>query len=114
VAHCFTGGPAELERYLELGLYVGITGWICDERRGTALRDAAARLPLDRVLLETDAPYLLPRTLKPAPRTRRNEPSYLPEILRVLAPCMGHEEGAIAQASSRNAERLFGLSPARP
>jgi TatD DNase family protein len=114
VAHCFTGGPAELERYLELGLHVGITGWICDERRGSALRDAAARLPLDRVLLETDAPYLLPRSLDPAPKTRRNEPAYLPEILRVLARCMGQDEGVIAQASSRNAERLFGLSSAPP
>ena len=77
VAHCFTEGSAELDDYLDLGLYIGITGWICDERRGADLRAAIATLPLDRLLLETDAPYLLPRTLSPKPRTRRNEPAYL-------------------------------------
>jgi len=112
VAHCFTGGPAELERYLALDLYVGITGWICDERRGEPLRSAVRRLPLDRVLLETDAPYLLPRTLRPAPPSRRNEPAWLREVLRVLAAAMDRTEADIAEASTRNAERLFGLSAA--
>lgn len=113
VAHCFTGGPEELERYLELNLHVGITGWICDERRGEALREAVRQLALDRVLLETDAPYLLPRSLKPMPASRRNEPAWLPEVLRVLAAAMGLPEAEVAQASTRNAERLFGLSGAR-
>lgn len=109
VAHCFTGDARALCEYLDLGLYIGITGWICDERRGTALRDAVAGLPLDRVMLETDAPYLLPRTLEPKPKTRRNEPMHLPEVLRVTAAAMGRSEEALARASTANAERLFRL-----
>lgn len=109
VAHCFTGGPGELEDCLALDLYIGVTGWICDERRSAALREAVARLPLDRLLVETDAPYLLPRTLQPRPTTRRNEPAWLPEVVRVLAGCMDQTPADIAAASTANAERLFGL-----
>jgi TatD DNase family protein len=113
VAHCFTGGQAELDDYLSLGLYIGITGWICDERRGEELRKAIANLPMDRLLLETDAPYLLPRTLSQKPRTRRNEPAYLTEVQRIVAECMRQPAEAIATASSANAERLFRLGLAR-
>jgi TatD DNase family protein len=109
VAHCFTSGPAELAELLDRGLYVGITGWICDERRGGALREAARYLPLDRVMLETDAPYLLPRDLQPKPRTRRNEPMHLPHVMRVLARHMDVAPERLAAASTRNAEVLFGL-----
>jgi len=109
VAHCFTGGPAELEDYLERGLYIGVTGWVCDERRGDALRAAVRHLPLDRVMIETDAPYLLPRDLQPRPRTRRNEPVHLPHVLQVLAGLMDVSPQQLATASTRNAETLFGL-----
>jgi TatD DNase family protein len=109
VAHCFTGGPDELGAYLDRGLYVGITGWICDERRGDALRTAARFLPLDRVMIETDAPYLLPRDLQPKPRTRRNEPMHLPHVLDTLARLMDIEPAELAAASTRNAETLFRL-----
>jgi TatD DNase family protein len=109
VAHCFTGGPAELADYLDRGLYIGVTGWICDERRGDALREAARYLPLDRVLVETDAPYLLPRDLEPRPPTRRNEPMHLPHVLGALARLMGLPPEQVAAASTRNAEALFGL-----
>lgn len=109
VAHCFTGGPGELADYLDRGLYVGITGWICDERRGNALREAARFLPLDRVMIETDAPYLLPRTLEPRPRTRRNEPMHLPHVLHTLARLMDVAPERLADASTRNAETLFAL-----
>ena len=109
VAHCFTGDARMLREYLDLGLYIGITGWICDERRGGALREAVAGLPLDRVLIETDAPYLLPRTLSPMPKTRRNEPMYLREVLRVTAEAMQVSEGALARASTDNAAELFRL-----
>ena len=112
VAHCFTEGPAVLDDYLELGLYIGITGWICDERRGAELRASVAGLPLDRLLLETDAPYLLPRTLSPKPSTRRNEPAYLGEVLRVVAECMQENVELVATASTRNAERIFRLAAA--
>jgi TatD DNase family protein len=109
VAHCFTSGPAELADLLDRGLYVGITGWISDERRAGALREAARYLPLDRVMLETDAPYLLPRDLEPKPRTRRNEPMHLPHVMRVLARHMEIAPEKLAAAATRNAEALFGL-----
>jgi TatD DNase family protein len=109
VAHCFTGGVDELAEYLDLGLYIGITGWICDERRGAALRAALPSIPLDRLLLETDAPYLLPRDLQPAPRNRRNEPAFLKHILERVARGMDQPVEAVARASTANAVRLFGL-----
>jgi len=109
VAHCFTGNHDEMKTYLDLGLYVGITGWICDERRGEDLRSAARYLPLDRILLETDAPYLLPRDLKNKPSGRRNEPSFLPHVLNVVASCMNRSAEAVAEAATRNTERLFRL-----
>ncbi len=109
VAHCFTGGPDELRDYLDMGLYVGVTGWICDERRGGKLRRAVPEIPLDRIMLETDAPYLSPRTLNPKPKTRRNEPMYLREVLRVVAECMGASEQVVAVAATENSERFFAL-----
>lgn len=109
VAHCFTGNREELKTYLDMGLYIGITGWICDERRGEALRRAARYLPLDRILLETDAPYLLPRDLKRKPSGRRNEPSVLPHVLNAVAGCMNQTVEAVAEAATCNAELLFRL-----
>jgi len=111
VAHCFTGDRDEMKTYLDMGLYIGITGWICDERRGHDLRDAAGYLPLDRLLLETDAPYLLPRDLKDKPSGRRNEPSVLPHILHAVAGCMNQSIEAVAEATMQNTERLFRLDP---
>jgi TatD DNase family protein len=109
VAHCFTGDAAALSEYLGMGLYIGITGWICDERRGVELRRLAKDIPLDRLMIETDAPYLLPRNLNPKPATRRNEPMYLREVLRAFAEASGRSEETVAQAATGNAERLFGL-----
>jgi TatD DNase family protein len=82
VAHCFTGEHESLREYIAMGLYIGVTGWICDERRGKHLYDIVSIVPDDKLLIETDAPYLLPRTIQPKPKTRRNEPAYLPEVLR--------------------------------
>lgn len=110
VLHCFTGGVAELEDCLALGLSVGITGWICDERRGQALREAAPRVPLEQVMIETDAPYLLPRTLRPKPTHRRNEPAFLPAVLAEAARCRGETPEALAIATTANACRFFGLT----
>ena len=109
VAHCFTEGAPQLAQYLELGLYVGITGWVCDERRGLALRDAVPLIPQDRLLLETDAPYLLPRNLIPQPKARRNEPSFLPHIAAEVARLRGCSVESVAAAATRNAEILFAL-----
>ena len=109
VAHCFTGGPHELRAYLELDLYIGVTGWVCDERRGAALRAAVPLIPLDRLLVETDAPYLLPRDLQPRPQSRRNEPRFLVQVLERVAALRAESIDVVAQATTANAERLFGL-----
>lgn len=109
VAHCFTGEGRELRDYLDLDLSIGITGWICDERRGHHLRDLVRLIPLDRLMLETDAPYLLPRDLAPRPQSRRNEPKYLPHVLATVAACRGETPELVATATSRNALRFFGF-----
>lgn len=107
VAHCFTGGAAELECYLDLGLSIGITGWICDERRGAHLIALVPRIPAGRLLLETDGPYLLPRDLEPKPASRRNEPMYLPHIAAAVAEARGEPVESLAQASTAGARKLF-------
>jgi TatD DNase family protein len=109
VAHCFTGEHESLREYLAMGLYIGVTGWICDERRGTHLQEIVSVVPDDRIMIETDSPYLLPRTIRPKPPTRRNEPMYLPEVLRVVADARGQSVEHVAAITTRNAERFFGL-----
>ncbi len=109
VAHCFTGGVAELEDYLALGLCVGVTGWVCDERRGADLRSAVPRIPADRLMIETDAPYLLPRDLEPRPKSRRNEPMYLPHVAAAVARIRNQSVESLAASSTRTAVELFGL-----
>ena len=110
VLHCFTDGVAELEDCLAAGLCIGVTGWVCDERRGGALREAVPRIPDDRLLLETDGPYLLPRTIQPKPARRRNEPKYLPVVLEEVARCRGQAPGELAAITTANACRFFGLT----
>jgi len=109
VAHCFTGDERELRDYLDLGLSIGITGWICDERRGQHLRELVRLIPPGRLMLETDAPYLMPRDLQPKPQGRRNEPKYLPHVLETVAACRGETATALAEATTRNALHLFGF-----
>lgn len=109
VAHCFTGTAAELECYLELQLFIGITGWICDERRGAHLVPLMHAIPARQLVLETDSPYLLPRDLRPKPVSRRNEPAYLPHIAAAVARARGESLEQLAQDTSDNARRLFRL-----
>ena len=109
VAHCFTGVAAELADYLQLGLSIGITGWFCDERRGAHLAALVGSIPQDRLLLETDAPYLLPRDLRPAPTSRRNEPGYLPHIGAAVARARGETTDACAAHTTAHARALFRL-----
>ncbi|WP_341502404.1 TatD family hydrolase [Gallaecimonas sp. GXIMD4217] len=109
VAHCFTGDEATLRRWLELDLHIGITGWICDERRGLHLRELVRQIPAERLLLETDAPYLIPRDLSPKPKSRRNEPCYLPHILRTVARCRDEDPETLAAQALANSQRLFGI-----
>jgi TatD DNase family protein len=112
VAHCFTGDTLQLEDYLDLGLCIGITGWVCDERRGAHLKDVVPRIPANRLMVETDAPYLLPRDLKPRPNSRRNEPMYLPHVARVIAGLRGESFESLATSTTRNAVAFFGLPAA--
>ena len=109
VAHCFTGEGESLHEYIAMGLYIGITGWICDERRGKHLHDIVSVIPDDKLMIETDAPYLLPRTIRPKPKTRRNEPMYLPEVVRVVAEARGQTEDHVAKITTENATRFFAL-----
>jgi TatD DNase family protein len=109
VTHCFTGAERELAAYLDLGFAIGITGWICDERRGAHLLPLMRDIPADRLLLETDGPYLLPRDLHPKPASRRNEPVYLPHIAAVVARARGESVEAVARSSTAAARALFSL-----
>ncbi|GMQ75097.1 MAG: TatD family hydrolase [Gammaproteobacteria bacterium] len=109
VIHCFTGDAQELDHYLELDLHVGITGWICDDRRGTHLRELVSRIPLERLMLETDSPYLLPRDLDPRPKSRRNEPMHLAHIVETVAACRQIDPAELADATTRTARAFFGL-----
>ena len=109
VAHCFTAGEAERDVYLAMGLHIGITGWINDERRGHHLREVVKGIPADRLMIETDAPYLLPRDIKPAPKSRRNEPAFLPYVVRAIAQARGEAAEVVASASTATARRFFAL-----
>ena len=109
VVHCFTGTESQLDAYLEMGCYIGITGWICDERRGTHLRDFIGKIPGDRLMLETDSPYLLPRDLKPKPKSRRNEPHYLRHIADTVATITGKPIAQVAKETTKTAKLFFDL-----
>tara|TARA_B100000809_G_scaffold179701_1_gene177291 strand:+ start:423 stop:1250 length:828 start_codon:yes stop_codon:yes gene_type:complete len=107
VAHCFTGSKSELTQCIAADMYIGITGWLCDERRGQSLRDIVSLIPLNRLLIETDAPYLTPRTIRPKPKSSRNEPSYLSFIVKEIASITGLDQEQIAWQTSCNAEKVF-------
>ncbi|MBM1195260.1 TatD family hydrolase [Pseudomonas weihenstephanensis] len=109
VVHCFTGEKRALFSYLDLDLHIGMTGWICDERRGTHLHPLVRDIPRGRLMLESDAPYLLPRTLRPKPKNGRNEPAYLPEVLREVALHRAETEAELAEHSTACARAFFAL-----
>lgn len=113
VLHCFTGDKKALYRYLDLDLYIGITGWVCDERRGLDVLELVKNIPSNRLLIETDAPYLLPRTLSPKPKSRRNESCYVKEICEHIAAHMGKDPAELARETTENAVRLFKLDDLR-
>lgn len=109
VVHCFTGNRAHMREYLDLDCHIGITGWVCDERRGDELRDAVKFLPPERLMLETDAPYLAPRHVRPKPNGNRNEPMYLPAVLDTVATIMHIDASDLAAQVRRNTEAFFAL-----
>jgi TatD DNase family protein len=107
VVHCFTGNRAEAEAFLEMGLDIGITGWVTDLQRGQALREAVPALPLDRLHLETDAPYLFPKNS--GARRGHNEPANLPWVAAGVAELMNREVDEIIQTCTANSRRMFNL-----
>lgn len=109
VLHCFTGTRDELRKCLDLGLHIGITGWICDERRGTHLRELVREIPPDRLMIETDAPFLLPRSMPHKPKNGRNEPAFLVHVLRTVAECQGKPAEEVVEMTTRTAREFFHL-----
>ncbi|WP_206486029.1 TatD family hydrolase [Thalassotalea sp. G2M2-11] len=109
VAHCFTGNLTELRACLAHDMYIGITGWICDERRGHTLREIVRHIPLERLMIETDAPYLTPRTIRPKPKSSRNEPSYLPYVVQTIAEQMKCSVEQVIQHTSQNSASVFAM-----
>jgi TatD DNase family protein len=107
VVHCFTGDMDELKAYLDMDLHIGITGWICDERRGAHLRNLVRQIPLNRLMIETDAPFLTPRDLPTKPKDGRNEPAFLPHVIQTIASCMRKSVDEVAQATTDTAEKFF-------
>lgn len=114
VVHCFTGKRSELHEYLDLDCHIGITGWICDERRGTHMKEFMQDIPSNRLMIETDSPYLKPRNLRPKIKSHRNEPRLLPWILGTLAACRNVHPGELAEATTRNARNFFHLDRHSP
>ncbi|HEU0277581.1 MAG TPA: TatD family hydrolase [Rhodanobacteraceae bacterium] len=112
VVHCFTDQKRALFDYLDLDCHIGITGWICDERRGAHLVELVRSIPANRLMLETDAPYLLPRDLPRPPANRRNEPAYLAHVCAAVARARGEGPDATAANATATARAFFGLRPA--
>lgn len=111
VVHCFTGTQRELFDYLDMDCHIGITGWLCDERRGGALQALVHNIPAERLLVETDGPYLLPRDLPEKPPVKgRNEPALLPWIVKRLAEYRGETMALVADATYQNSCRVFGVA----
>lgn len=109
VVHCFTGDKNALFQYLDMGFYIGITGWICDERRGTELLALLPQIPPERLLLETDAPYLTPRDLRPKPKKGRNEPAFLTHIAERVAEATQRPIQELILQTRRNTQQLFNV-----
>ena len=107
VVHCYTGNKEVAEKLVDMGFHIGITGWICDERRAGDLREAVKFIPPERILLETDAPYLTPRGIPGLKRT--NVPQNIVYVAKALAHYMGMSEADVIRHAKANTERLFGI-----
>ena len=110
VVHCFTDTREAMADYLALDCHIGITGWICDERRGQHLKEFVGDIPADRLMIETDAPYLKPRDLRPKVKSHRNEPQWLPWIAQTVAECRGASVEVLAEQTTQTAKAFFNLS----
>eukprot|EP01099_Mayorella_cantabrigiensis_P008837 TRINITY_DN876_c0_g1_i1.p1 TRINITY_DN876_c0_g1~~TRINITY_DN876_c0_g1_i1.p1 ORF type:complete len:169 (-),score=28.07 TRINITY_DN876_c0_g1_i1:380-886(-) len=110
VVHCFTGTPETLKRYVEeFDFYIGITGWLCDNRRNADLLAAVVQCPVNRIVIETDAPWLIPRPYANKWNTRRNQPDAIWEVLHMLASVLKIDEKTLSKQLIANAIQIFGL-----
>lgn len=107
--HCFTGTKAEAEKYIELGCYIGVTGWICDERRGQSLQEAVTVIPPNRMMIETDAPFLIPRNLSKKPKSNKNKPKYLPHILKTIAEYKYMDYEELGNSVTKTTKEFFNI-----
>lgn len=107
VIHCFTGTKEEAENYLKLGCYIGVTGWICDERRGQSLQEAVTIIPPEKMMIETDAPFLIPRNFDKKPKTHRNEPKYLKQVLKTIANFKNMDSEELGKTVTKTTKKLF-------
>jgi TatD DNase family protein len=104
IVHCFTGNISELEDYLKRDFYIGITGWVCDLKRGKELRECINHIPQDKLLIETDSPYLSPRK-----KIRRNEPKFLIDVAEEIARLRKETRESIINSSYENSLDFFNL-----
>ena len=117
VVHCFTGTRDALDAYIDAGFFIGITGWITDERRGMPLRQMVEHIPLERLMVETDAPFLKPHNIPPedlakplkSKYKRRNEPVYLDHIIKAIAELRTESLETVRETTAANARTFFGL-----
>ena len=107
VVHCFTGTKKQLFDYLDRGLWIGLTGWICDHRRNKALRSAIKHIPLDRLMIETDCPYLIPKNLENKIMGNTNLSGYLSHILKDIAELIGRDEEDLSLQIFENSLKFF-------
>ena len=107
VVHCFTGTKQEAQNYIDLGCYIGVTGWICDMKRGRNLQEAVSIIPPEKLMIETDAPFLIPKNFDFKPKKNRNEPKYLPHILNTIALCMGIDAEELSNQVNKNTKEFF-------
>ena len=107
VVHCFTGTQGQLDDYLELDCYIGITGWICDEKRNVELRKAIKKIPLEKLMIETDCPYLIPKNLVEKPKNNRNEPTNLNHIINEIAVLMEIDIDILRKQTFENTINYF-------
>ena len=107
VVHCFTGTKQEAQNYIDLGCYIGVTGWICDMKRGKDLQEAVSVIPPEKLMIETDAPFLIPKNFDFKPKKNRNEPKYLPHILETIAYYMEIDSQELKKQVSKNTKKFF-------
>jgi len=107
VVHCFSGNRREMDSYLEMGFFIGITGIVTVKTRGEELRSLVPHIPKDRILIETDAPYLTPAPQRN--QHRRNEPAFVKSVLLKVAEVRGEDPEILSDTVWENTCRLFGI-----